>query len=258
MIILFISAFLVLNQPSPSAGKPIQEPQQRTANSAQSAQHNENPTQPSTPSGASVLSPKSAPQQQEKAADIPDKKDDKSPPDWVARFTGALVIVAALQLGILFWQILTSRSTARKELQAYVFPISAVRYIENGSPKIKVVLRNSGKTPALECVSEFFEGVGPIQKPLPPLPEIDKTKSTRSISFIASDADMWMLDPAAYVSDAHAEAIRTNRGALYVIGTITYIDVFKTRHTSQYRFMCSGENFDVGTFVFCDEGNSIE
>ena len=87
----------------------------------------------------------------------PIKTEDKSSPDWVARFTGLLVFVTFLQLTALVWQIRTSRSTAQKELRAYVFPASAVRYVENNTPKIKVILHNSGKTPALECVSEFFK-----------------------------------------------------------------------------------------------------
>jgi hypothetical protein len=91
-----------------------------------------------------------------------------------------------------------------------------------------------------------------------PLPEISELKSMRSISFIGPGSDIWMLDPAADVSATHAQAIKNNQGALYIIGTITYVDVFKVRHTNRYRFMCSGENFDAGTFVFCDEGNSIE
>jgi hypothetical protein len=246
------------NGPMPSTGKTIQEPQNETSDPTQATKPNEKPAQPSAPPELPIINPKTTPQNEKESADVSNKTDDKSSPDWVARFTGLLVFVTFLQLIALVWQIRTSRSTARKELQAYVFPVSAHMYVENSIPKLKMILRNSGKTPALECITEIFEGLGPIIKPLPELPKIDAGKSIRSVSFIPSDGEIWILDDGVVVSAVEADAVRNDRGAVYLIGTITYRDVFKKRHTSRCRFMCSGKNFDAGTFIFCDEGNGIE
>lgn len=256
-MVLFIGVFLALNQPIPSAGKPFQEPQKRSANTGQQSHNQEKPTQPSVPPVAPILQPDAAPQAQEKPAEVPNSKNPETSNERVAWFTGILAVVAVLQLVTLIWQILTARSTARKELQAYVLPVGASRYTENGVPKLKVVLRNSGKTPALNCVSGIFRGIAPTVKPLPPLPDLSEFKSLRSDSFIASGQDIWMLDEDT-LSPEEVRDIRSGVRAIYAVGSISYRDVFKTKHTSRYRFMCSGKNLDSGTFVFCDEGNSID
>ncbi len=204
------------------------------------------------------MEPNTGPQTEKKNSEAADSKDPETSNEWIVLFTAVLAIVAVLQLATIIWQILTTRNTAQKELQAYVFPVSARRFIENRLPKIKMILRNSGKTPAIECIAEIFEGVGPIVKPLPKLPKVVVGRSVRSVSFIPSDGEIWILDDGVAVSATEADAVKNDRGALYLIGTITYRDVFKRQHTSRCRFMCSGKNFDEGTFVVCDEGNGIE
>ena len=97
-------------------------------------------------------------------------------------FTGVLAVVAFLQLATFIWQICTTRSTAEKELRAYVLPVSVVREIENGVQRLKVILHNSGKTPAINVTSGIFRGIAPAVKPLPPLPDISKFKSLCSKS----------------------------------------------------------------------------
>ena len=127
-MVLFIGVFLALNQPIPSAGKPFQEPQKRSANTGQQSHNQEKPTQPSVPPVAPILQPDAAPQAQEKPAEVPNSKNPETSNERVAWFTGILAVVAVLQLVTLIWQILTARSTARKELQAYVLPVGASRY----------------------------------------------------------------------------------------------------------------------------------
>jgi hypothetical protein len=257
-LLVILGVSLALNRPAPSTGESIQKPQNEPSRSTQYTYGNEGPTQPSSPSVTPISNPTDASQNHEKTTDISDKGGNKPSPDWVARFTGLLVLVALLQLGTFIWQIIVASDTARKQVQAYVFPVSASRYMENNVLKTKVILRNSGKTPALNCVCEVFRGIGPVVKPLPPLPDTSKLPSMRSESFIASGAEVWMIDEGSDVS--HVEGLNIVRGvqAIYLIGTISYQDVFKVPHRNRYRLMCSGSNLTAGQFVFCDEGNSIE
>jgi len=162
-----------------------------------------------------------------------------------------------LQFVALLWQVITTRSTARKELRAYVIPTSASRYQENGIARLKLVLTNSGKTPAANCIGKGFEGIAAVVKPLPPIPAI-KSEVMRSVSFIAPDNEIRIHEEPLNISPLEAQAIRKATRAIYVIGTVTYTDVFKGIHKTNYRFMCSGENFNAGFFVFCDEGNQID
>jgi hypothetical protein len=60
------------------------------------------------------------------------------------------------------------------------------------------------------------------------------------------------------ISSEEARDIKNEVRAIYAIGSVSYRDVFKTKHTTSYRFMCSGKNLDTGTFVFCDDGNRID
>jgi hypothetical protein len=259
MKILFICIFLVLNGPIPSFGKPIQEPQKKAADASQSARDQKQPSQRSAPAVAPILKPNTTSQTETKTPEISNNENKKATTDWwLVAFTGALAIVAALQLATLVWQILTSRDATRKELRAYVLPVSATHYTENGVRKLKIVLRNSGKTPALDCITETFHGVGPIIKPLPELPHVDTENSAHSLSFLGSDQETWIHGDMETIASTNENAIRNDRGAVYIIGKVTYLDVFKVNHISRFRFMSSGSNFDTGMYVFCDEGNSTE
>lgn len=167
--------------------------------------------------------------------------------------TIALALFALIQIFIM-------RDFNKRSLRAYVLPVAAIRCVEDGVSQLKITVRNSGKTPASECIMETIDAVGPLTKPLPSLPDISKERerTMRSVSFLGGGDETWIFDDATDISAQNAEAIRRNDGAHYIIGTITYKDVFGENHTTLYRFLSHGNNFDKGMYVFSDEGNSTD
>jgi len=96
-------------------------------------------------------------------------------------------------------------------------------------------------------------------RPLPPIPDIDKTKALQSISFIGAGNDTWAMAETDTLTAEEERDINQGVRGIYVIGTVHYEDVFGKSHTTRYRLVCTGEeNLSAGKFVFCDEGNSAD
>lgn len=172
---------------------------------------------------------------------------------WLVAFTEALAVVAALQFFALIWQIRTTQKTAESELRAYIFPYSVSRVEDNGVLKLKVVLTNSGKTPARQCVSWVGEGVATAPDPI--FPKVPP-RGTHSRYFLAAGSDMWVYEDAVQVSAADSRMIANGSRFYFVHGEISYRDAFNKKQTTQFRFASNGDNFAAGRFVFCDDGNN--
>jgi len=254
--ILIIGAVLfaqiaVSNRPSTTSREPSQEPQKQ-ATSAQLSKNQHQPSQPST----AVYNIEASPQSGQESTTI-SRKEEETTNRRLMYFTAALAVVAALQFLALLWQVKTTRSTSEKELRAYVFPASATRVTQNGVVRLKVELRNSGKTPALECASWVFEGVA--NTPNPTFPE-DAPAGTamHSSYYIAPGSHMEVNDEALAIQEDDFNFISTNIRSLYLVGEIKYKDAFQKPHSTRFRMVSRGNDFVAGLFVFCAEGNSSD
>ena len=194
----------------------------------------------------------SATQSHKETPKISENDKKKTTSDWwLVAFTFVLALVAVLQLVVIVWQITTTREATEKELRAYVFPVAANRFTDNGVLKLKVVLENSGKTPALKCSSWAFEGVANMGSPLPAVPKIEP----RTDYFIAPGATAQILEDALVASGEEFAFISNGIRSLYLVGEITYEDVFHKKHITKFRLISRTTNYVNGLFTFCDAGN---
>jgi hypothetical protein len=226
-------------------------PQKQAEGRTQETQSNKTSAPNSVPSPAQT----NTPQRQAESASVSDAKNDKATTDtWLMIFTGVLAVVALLQLATFIWQVCTARSTAEKELRAYVYPSSVKRFRENGVMKVRIVFINSGKTPAHNCVHRLVEAFPPAMEHFAfPLPDADPEKQSKYA--LAPAGEINMLVDAVEPPRAEHELIESGIRSLYLYGEIQYRDVFNKQRCSRFRFESSGRNFDSGLFNACADGN---
>jgi len=196
------------------------------------------------------------PRSYSQARDLPEKRNDETTVNALLMiFTAALAIVAFLQLITFIWQIRTTRSTAEKELRAYVYPSSAKRFRSNGVMKVQITLVNSGKTPAHNCTNWLMEAYPPENEPYGFFKPEGQNPRDASNYVLGPGNDIDMLFDAV-VPPAEIQRYITNGiRSLYVHGEIQYTDVFGKQQLSKFRFVSVGSNFDAGLFSLCSDGN---
>lgn len=150
----------------------------------------------------------------------------------------------------------TSSDTAERQLRAYVM-VSEAAVIDltlGAEPKVHIKIKNSGQTPAYDIQQWIMIAGGryPLaQKP----PERDQ-----QIPLAA-----FPLAPNGYLEIRHGLGRQLTRdlyngmangsAAIYIVGQISYKDVFGIRRVTNYRMICGGPT-GIGSVALTDiEGN---
>jgi hypothetical protein len=131
--------------------------------------------------------------------------------------------------------------TAKRQLRAYVDLMSG-QVIDFGIPnrpfRVRIVVKNSGQTPAYEV--DQWVSVGPDDIPPkigfpPPSPEIPSIKST-----LAPGAVSTTLQECEPLSAMQIEKIRSGKAAIWAWGEIAYKDAFGEDRKSWFRLIYRG------------------
>jgi hypothetical protein len=154
----------------------------------------------------------------------------------------------ALQFGALVATVWVMVRSGRRQLRAYVFPDSAGLFegtmlnppvsAHANEPGVVLVFRNFGQTPAYKVISwariEVIERTQEHTLILPSLRPI-------SPNFIGANGNMpktlWFGRP---LSPAEIADVQTNVRAIYVFGRLEYIDAFKRKRWTNFRYAYSG------------------
>jgi hypothetical protein len=163
----------------------------------------------------------------------------------VAVFTGLLVFVTIPLTLIGIWQGVLTRSTARRQLRAYL-SISPAFVEDYGTKKrmtVNCLVENHGQTPAFDIAYVFTSIVMPEI-----LPEgWEYTSPQRhvlasSTSFPGIKITAWFHHENVLTHDEYKE-MESGNTRLYVWGLMTYRDAFRKRRETQFNFSIGGPDF---------------
>lgn len=164
---------------------------------------------------------------------------------------------------LLLWTLVETRATARRELRAYVFVAQAeigvgIKPHNAGKVVSAVAVSNSGSTPARQV--SHWSGVAyaliEAQEGMQAPTEFEKAYRSTIPPSGQIFASRMILEN---LSDAQIEAIEAGEAAIFVYGTIEYLDVFARARRTDYRLQFTGkwpppENVLMN---FCEAGNDF-
>lgn len=137
-----------------------------------------------------------------------------------------------------------------EELRAYV-DVDKLEFIETpeseGVVKVKVVLRNSGQTPAFKVKSAAEVGIRDVSDEdllsVMRLPERSSLDSARPrLGRDATATDIVKCDSTPSLADR----VMNGDATILVWGIVEYLDVFDRAHKTAFQYLCNAETLDTG------------
>ncbi|MFE1600963.1 hypothetical protein [Methylobacterium sp. ID0610] len=184
----------------------------------------------------------------------------------LARLSGTLSRFSRRQLGLVtdLAQAASAathyqREMSERQLRAYVdvAAVSFHRFAPGQELVIRVEVRNHGLTPALDLLARITLAVLPF--PASDLPEPEAPPADGRPFVLAAREGRAILQHMDITNAAGtAERLLTGELGLYVLGNVTYADVFGHTHTSTMSMVASGEQVKTNQpFTRCEAGNHI-
>lgn len=202
---------------------------------------------------------------------------------WQAIFTFILIVVGIFQLGLFIWQlrlireslvdtktaaeaanksadaaehtVSTMKDTAERQLRAYVSVDSAeiIDLAAGLTPAARLIVKNSGQTPAYNLTGIGGIAIGESFEKLPP--PTGSTAMSKSSLSAGAIADQLHQAPQPLTSEAMA-ALIAGTVILWVYGELHYRDTFDVIRFTKYRFQVGGTAGIRGNrMAICEEGN---
>lgn len=171
------------------------------------------------------------------SARIAEDKEDREKAFWL---TVVLALATVIQAIALFITIGTLRSTAQRQLRAYISAAIAKHTFEISGTTIKcffeIAIWNHGQTPAHEVTGDSAMAVLPFPLPanldFPPYPAMEPS------SVLTVGAQQKLPYEFRIELTFSPEVFATIRSAtsnrLYFFGEVTYLDVFKRRRKTRF------------------------
>lgn len=122
-----------------------------------------------------------------------------------------------------------SRESAERQLRAYVCIREAkIFWEDNRIARAVITMKNSGQTPAKNTISQTTIGIGPLKEFLS-----RDVSGERSRGTIGADADYTLQSRTEPLEDEIWTQIRERKLPLWVMGELSYDDIFgkERRHT---------------------------
>jgi len=215
----------------------------------------------------------------EAKADPTDKKQSDSPalrifkdPQWWQVFAAAILVPAGFYALIIYHgqldemrkssqsatkALLLAEESSRVDQRAWL-TVTNVGLIKplavDEIPQVEIRVANSGKTPALNCDIVCSVMSRSASQPI----GIPKTMTGKPISqpVIGPSVSVTTIGESTepFFRQSQIEAIQNGSYNLYVFGIITYCDIFKQRHFTNFCAFLSGPNLK---FASCETGNTI-
>jgi hypothetical protein len=141
-------------------------------------------------------------------------------------------------------------STREEALRAYI-DVDRLDFIETpeseGVVKVKVVLRNTGQTPAFKVKSAAEVGIRDISDEdlLPVMPMSQRSSLDSAKPRLGRDAT------ATYVVSCHstpalADRVMSGDATILLWGAVEYLDVFDRAHKMAFQYLCNAETLETG------------
>ena len=188
---------------------------------------------------------------------------------WSVLFTAIIAGVGVLQLLAFLGQkralertIEQAKAAEERQFRAYVFPYEPkLSQIGPGWPiHVKVGVKNYGNTPA----SRVRCDVQLLMREFPPteVPQLGHVPEPTAFTWLPQGATFGFSHSlSGTLSQAQIQAMGEGTCAIYLVGRITYLDVFQRRQTTDFLLFHNGslERMGVhgqGVMMFYREGNS--
>jgi hypothetical protein len=194
----------------------------------------------------------------------------------LAIFTGALVVVSAVQINFLIRSDKTARisadaarktvstmeATAAHQLRAYVYVADASILEANSGyrPNIRITFQNYGQTPAYQVRNTSRFSVVRTENAEHFVAEVEVTSHQSDFGPSQDKSTNLVIPHAVWTIERQMILSRNGIGVAY--GEITYFDAFQNRASAQprftrYRFQIpvDDEGITDGPLVFSEEGN---
>lgn len=161
-------------------------------------------------------------------------------------------IIAILAFFVSAWTSIQGLITTRAQLRAYVFVNDAfIKNLDGPGPAIvHVYLKNYGQTPAFDVTV-----AGAVKLATFPSAEFSRNPNGDQrvlTTTIPPNGDMAHgVDLPTTITPEIKAALIAGQLAIYAFGDISYLDAFKRRHRSSFRYMFGG---DIGTRMFDRDG----
>jgi len=269
LLALSLAGTALSQPPAPAPSERGQEPQSQTANTQLQPAGDHQATKP--PPVTTVEQPKAQDTHSEPAPDT-NNRDNKSSgkwglsaEKWIALFTGGLFVVTfslAVFTGFLacytakLWRstsrlVTGSEETAKRQLRAYIFIHDNKMDFKGGIGNFHIIFKNCGQTPAYNvttCMRIFLEDY-PLVVDLPPAIETTgRPVGPGTIQTIFERTNKPLTD------QEHGDIIAA-RKAIYVYGSISYVDIFTAIHTIRFRYLAIGHDLGIGKMRVAEDGN---
>jgi hypothetical protein len=153
-----------------------------------------------------------------------------------------LLLLATLQIQAIFRNSPAASEAEQIRLRAYLSPVLA-QAGDFGTERptvVQITITNTGETPANDVRVRTGVGAGnfPMTEKFPPLITTDAPTTVGQKQSIYS-----VVKTKRALTHEEIEIIRAGKGAIYAVGDITYVDMFKKRHSCNFKFYYGG---DVG------------
>jgi len=199
-------------------------------------------------------------------------------PDWmIVWVTGAYTIVSTIALFLLGFQIRYSSIANQRQLRAYVVPeLSSIANVANVipdppeleqyarvvNPKIGPVatigIKNVGQSPSYNVVHTASIYLRAYTNPPVTLVKLPNEGDPSTIILgpgVGTSMDVWLNDP---LSDLETANLKAGLAVIYVVGVITYTDIFGKNHSTHYQLQHHSSTGKIGwntKMTFSPTGN---
>jgi hypothetical protein len=153
-------------------------------------------------------------------------------------FTGWAAVAAAQAAKAARASVDVAKDTAKRQLRAYLTGAESDIEPFEGGWALKVVLRNSGQTPAFDVriMGESFGESYPlaVEKPHP---EPGATHAT----VVGAGEDVWCVQRIFSENvEQSLEQLKTGKFGAWIQGTVVYVDCFGDSHKTKFRYVWGG------------------
>jgi hypothetical protein len=172
-------------------------------------------------------------------------------------FTFGLFIATTLLWISTWWasadQITQLKASSEQQLRAYVYIENTYFSAVSLGWGIRYKFKNFGQTPAhavrVTQIARVVDWNGAsLEIPTPPAASIVMGSMAPSGDFFENDVDL--------EGEATLEEIRSGVKAIYLVGTITYFDVFRQARSTRFRYYIGGDMGCDGGEMFADDSGN--
>jgi cell division septation protein DedD len=178
---------------------------------------------------------------------------------WFTKANMALAFIGTILIVATFWE---TRKANRVQLRAYInVEYATINYGATGTAKTKVVLKNTGQTPARHVMVIMHDHIFPVEIENDfPVSDFSKAKSRISVERdghleITGETDDTINDPK--FEGMLMERLQVESWRIYIWGEVRYQDVFGQKWFTTFRFQNHKFGYKEGNHnaAVCPEGN---